>query len=288
MTSLVGLCAGVGLLLILDALTRPARTSPAERTATRRRAPLRELLQRAGLSGLSPARLVGVSAASAAVTLIIVTALTGSVVVAAAFVPVAAYVPVGLVRRRVAVRDRELREAWPEAVDVLVSGVRAGLSLPEAVAQLGKRGPEVLRPAFRTFGLDYQASGNFGACCDRLADALADPVGDRVVETLRLARDVGGTDLGRLLRTLSAYLREDARTRAELETRQGWTVNAAKLGVAAPWVVLLLLSLRPEAARAYSSPGGVVLLTGGLGVSVVAYRLMQRIARLPSEPRVLR
>ena len=53
-----------------------------------------------------------------------------------------------------------------------------------------------------------------------------------------MAREVGGTDLGRLLRTLSAFLREDARTRAELETRQGWTVNAARLAVAAPWIVL--------------------------------------------------
>ena len=45
-------------------------------------------------------------------------------------------------------------------------------------------------------------------------------MGDRLVESLRIAREVGGTDLGHLLRTLSGFLREDARTRAELETRQ--------------------------------------------------------------------
>ena len=60
-------------------------------------------------------------------------------------------------------------------------------------------------------------------------------MGDRLVESLRIAREVGGTDLGHLLRTLSGFLREDARTRAELETRQSWTVNAARLAVAAPW-----------------------------------------------------
>ena len=129
------------------------------------------------------------------------------------------------------------------------SGVRAGLSLPEALTQLGVRGPEQLRPPFRRFGEDYRATGRFDECLDRLKAALADPVGDRIVEALRMAREVGGTDLGRLLRTLSAFLREDARTRAELETRQGWTVNAARLAVAAPWVVLLLLSLQPEAVR---------------------------------------
>jgi hypothetical protein len=90
------------------------------------------------------------------------------------------------------------------------------------------RGPEGLRRPFARFGEDYRATGRFYESLDRLEAGLADPVGDRIVESLRMARDVGGTDLGRLLRTLSAFLREDARTRAELETRQGWTVNAVR------------------------------------------------------------
>ena len=53
------------------------------------------------------------------------------------------------------------------------------------------------------FGVDYQVSGRFGDCLDRLKVRLADPVGDRVCESLRVARDVGGGDLGRLLRYLS-------------------------------------------------------------------------------------
>ena len=117
---------------------------------------------------------------------------------------------------------------------------------------------------------------------------MADPVGDRIVESLRLARDVGGSDLGRLLRTLSSFLREDARTRAELETRQAWTVNAARLAVGAPWVLLAMLSLRPEAVEAYNSPAGFVVLAVGGALCVVAYRVMLRIGRLPDEPRVLR
>ena len=103
-----------------------------------------------------------------------------------------------------------------------------------------------------------------------------------------MAREVGGTDLGRLLRTLSGFLREDARTRAELETRQGWTVNAARLALAAPWLILLLLSTKPQAVEAYNQPAGAVVLVAGGAVSFVAYRVMIRIARLPVERRVLR
>ena len=123
---------------------------------------------------------------------------------------------------------------------------------------------------------------------DRLKERLSDPVADRLIESLRIAREVGGSDLGRLLRTLSAFLREDARTRAELETRQGWTVNAARLAVAAPWIVLAMLSTRPDSLQAYSRPAGVLVLAVGAGLTLVAYRLMVRIGRLPEEGRVLR
>jgi tight adherence protein B len=160
--------------------------------------------------------------------------------------------------------------------------------LPEALAQVAARGPEPLRPAFASFAVDYRTSGRFGESLDALKDRLADPVADRICEALRITREVGGTDLGRLLRSLSAFLREDARTRSELEGRQSWTVYAARLAVAAPWLVLALLATRPESVAAYARPAGAVVLAVGAVLTVVAYRLMVRIGRLPEETRVLR
>jgi tight adherence protein B len=188
-------------------------------------------------------------------------------------------------RRR---RQGALRDMWPEAVDNLASAVRAGMSLPEGLAALAVRGPAELRPPFSRFAAAYRASGRFAECLDALKAELADPVGDRVCETMRVAREVGGTDLGTVLRTLSELLRADARTRAELETRQGWVVNAARLAVAAPWAVLLLLGTQSQTLRAYDSPAGSALLAIGAAVCLVAYRIMLRIGRLPEESRVLR
>jgi tight adherence protein B len=99
---------------------------------------------------------------------------------------------------------------------------------------------------------------------------------------LRLTNRVGGSDLGAVLRSLSVMLREDARLRGELEARQSWTVNAARLAVAAPWLVLGLMSFRPAAVVAYRSWTGALVLIGVLAVSGFAYYLMVRAARLPS------
>jgi tight adherence protein B len=283
MGALVGLVAGLGLLLIWLALT-----SSAERSAHPSRDPrLRELLDRAGLVGTSVAGFAAVCAATALVVLLAVQVVSRTLPVAFVFAVMAGYLPLAAVQSRARGRQRELAEVWPEAVDNLASAVRAGLSLAEALSQLGRRGPEPLRPAFVAFATDYQVTGRFGECLDRLKVRLSDPVGDRVVEGLRIAREVGGGELGGLLRNLSTYLREDARTRSELESRQAWTVNGARLAVAAPWLVLLMLSFQREVITRYASPSGVVVLVTGAALCLVAYRLMVRIGRLPAERRVL-
>ncbi len=285
---LVGLLFGLGAFLIgMSLLTeRSAPAAPSGKPTWRES--VEELLAQAGIEGVSARQLATLSAGLFVVVFIAMLGISRVEVIAVAFGLFAASGPLALVRARRRRRTLELRDVWPEAVDNLASGIRAGLSLPEALSALGTRGPELLRTPFDRFAADFRATGRFNECLDRLKSALADPVGDRVIEALRMAREVGGTDLGRLLRTLSAFLREDARTRAELETRQGWTVNAARLALAAPWAVLLLLSSRPEAVLAYRSPAGAAVLIVGGATSAVAYRLMLRIARLPEEERVLR
>jgi tight adherence protein B len=283
---LLGLLFGLGCLLVWR--SGPRRPPPRPHSGDSVGDRTRDLLAQSGIEGVSPNQLFTASGVLGLVVLLLVLGTSQVPVIALLFGGFAALLPLLLVRRRRAQRSVELREVWPEAVDNLASGVRAGLSLPEALTQLGVRGPEQLRSAFRRFGEDYRATGRFGESLDSLKRNLSDPVGDRVVEALRMAREVGGTDLGRLLRTLSTFLREDARTRAELETRQGWTVNAARLALAAPWALLLLLSSRPNAVEAYNTTSGAVVLLLGGAVSLVAYRVMVRIAKLPTERRVLR
>ncbi|WP_425954668.1 type II secretion system F family protein [Xylanimonas sp. McL0601] len=282
---LAGLVLGLGLFCVWWSFWVP---DDGPRRTSVRRARTQDLLVQAGAASVTPGALYGASAMLAVVVLLTVFATTRSPAIGLCFAAMAAAAPSALVAARARKRRRGLREVWPEVVDHLASGVRAGLSLPEAVGQLGERGPVELREPFARFAADYRATGRFAESLDLLKARLADPVADRIIEALRLTREVGGSDLGRLLRTLSTFLREDARTRGELEARQSWTVSGARLAAAGPWVVLAFLATRPETARAYDSPAGVLVLAGGAACSVVAYRLMLRIGRLPEEGRVLR
>lgn len=287
MTLAVGFLLAAGVLLVASPWLWPRR----EEARTPRRdalAPLADLLARAGVPSVSPLVLVGVIAiagiAGGALTLLLVPVVALAPVTAV----VAATIPVFVLRARAAARRRALRAVWPDVVDLLLSGVRAGLSLPQAVAALADSAPEPVRAPFRAFRRDYLRTAQFTECLDTLKTTLADPVADRIIETVRMAREVGGTELPTVLRSLSHYLRADAAVRSEVDARQSWVRTAARLGVVAPWIVLLMLGTRPEAAAAYNSVGGTVLVVGGLAATLVAYRLMIALGRLPEEGRWFR
>ncbi|WP_081690128.1 type II secretion system F family protein [Actinotignum schaalii] len=181
-------------------------------------------------------------------------------------------------------RDMQ-RLAWPDRIDKLLSSLRAGRTIPEALLYLATR-PDA-PPALRSFATHLETTGSFEASLTRLKDSFHDPVSDRVLEILRLAVRHGGHDLPRVLESLAVSLRAENRARGELLARQSWTVNAARVAALAPWLVLLLLSTRPGTMDAFTSPTGTLILLVGLGATLLAYGLMLHLGRLPEEQRVL-
>lgn len=290
MTSM--LCAaavGTGLLLMWTGWTAPQPLTPVvSLRASSQYARVREEMLLAGFRDhgvgalLTVCLLVGLGAGGIvflATSVPVLTALGGVVGCCA---------PWMLVRHRARAHLRARRDAWPDAVDHVASAVRAGLSIPEALRQLAHHGPEVLREDFAAFARHDAAHGRFDTSLDVLKASLADPAADRLIESLRLARSVGGTDVGRLLRTLSSFLREDAATRTELAAKQSWTVSAARLALAAPWLALFVVGFRSGGLDAYRTSTGVTVLVVGGVVSWLAYLAMRAIGRLPVEERVMR
>ncbi|MFT2815842.1 type II secretion system F family protein [Leifsonia sp. A12D58] len=284
MTLILGCLLGCGILLLASPFLWPRgvarpRVRPSVFDVVRAR------LTQAGLESvpvgvfLTLSVIVAIIGAALCQVLLGVTAITAAAGVAGLMLPAL------LVMVKAQAKRQATRTVWPDVVDHLVSAVRSGLALPDSVSSLAHSGPPETRDAFAGFEREYRATGSFSHAIDTLKDALADPVADRILETLRMAREVGGSDLTMVLRSLAAWLRQDAAIRQEAEARQSWVVNAAKLGVAAPWIILVLLASRPEAALAYNSSSGLVVIIGGLAVSVVAYRVMIALGKLPEEKR---
>ena len=284
MSALFAVLLGAGVFLVYDALTTPRDSA---RPGRRLRARSEAWLASGGLGHVSPLQF-GFACAACGLALAAGTiVLIGSSTVALVALVGGAYAPVAYHRKQRRSLRAARRRSWPEAIELLAGAVRAGDTLPAAVGVVADRGPEALRSEFRAVVTDHRVSGDLVGSLERLGATLADPVTDRVVATLVLAHRVGGRELGRVLRTLSGFLREDLALRSEIEARQSWTVVAARVAAAAPWLVLLLVASRPQGARAYDSVAGLMVLVFGAVVTTVGYRLMIAMGRLPEEPRVL-
>ncbi|SDL10881.1 type II secretion system protein F [Cryobacterium sp. Sr8] len=288
MTLALGCLLAAGLLLVASPFLWPSRERAAVAARAGVQTRMRSRLTQAGFGGVPVSVFIAVSLAVGLASAALAQAMLGVQALAAVAGLAAMVFPSLLVSWRARARRRANRTVWPDVVDHLVSAVRSGLALPDSVSSLAQSGPAAGRIAFSTFEREYRATGNFAHCIDELKASLSDPIADRILETLRMARDVGGSDLTIVLRSLAAWLRQDAAIRSEVEARQSWIVNSARLGVAAPWIVLLLLASRPEAALAYNTPAGGMVILGGLVVSALAYRVMVRLGRLPEERRWFR
>lgn len=283
MSVILGAVLGVGLLLVVSPLLWPTRG--ATNRPARGRSAFADELALAGIPGAPIAAVVAVAAVLGAVGAALAQAVFAVPVLTAVGGVLGGLLLPVVIRSRANRRRSANRAIWPDVVDHLVASVRAGMSLPDSVGALADLGPAATRTAFASFDDEFRRTGDFGHAVDSLKARLADPTADRILETLRMAREVGGTDLTAVLRGLSAYLREDATLRAEVGARQSWIRNAARLGVAAPWLLLLVLASRPETLQAYDSAAGTALILCGVGVTLVAYRLMIGLGRLPEERR---
>ncbi|WP_040165066.1 type II secretion system F family protein [Microbacterium gorillae] len=284
MTVVWGCVLAAGMLLVAAPWLWPRRARPVRSD----RGGLRRLLDEAGLPGLTATVFGALSFAAALAVGAMTWLITGIGVLALLGSVAAGCGPAAWVRGRRARRSEARRGLWPDVCDLLVASVRAGMGLPDAVASLADTAPPVLRVAFADYRRDLAASGHFDASVSRLKDVLADATADRIVETLRMARHVGGTELPTVLRSLSASVRAEVAVRGEVTARQSWVRGAAVVGVIAPWAILALLITRPEGAAAYATGAGVGLIVAAAAVSVVAYRLMMRIGRLPQPGRWFR
>ena len=216
MITVCGVVFAGGVLLTISPWLWPHRPTS---TATSSNGALSRLLEDAGFAHMRPRVLVAVSvvlAVLAASIVLLIAALPALAVVAGL---AGGAVPLMWLRARRRGLRRSRRGLWPDVCDLLIASVRAGMSLPDAVASLATSAPPALRPAFAAFDRDLAASGHFDSSALTLKATLADPVADRIVETLRMARQVGGTELTPVLRALASSVRADAALRAEVEAR---------------------------------------------------------------------
>jgi tight adherence protein B len=211
---------------------------------------------------------------------------TGSIILAACSGLAAVAIGFELSARAATRRHNLVATCWPEVLDSFASAAASGLGTVETFADLATMGPHQTRTKFTIAvdGLDR------GIALDDVLDELKlnfrEAYPDRLFELVRLVSQLGGSAYTQSLRGMAQDCRTEMALDGEIAAKQGWIGGTAKLAIASPWIIVILLSVRPENVAAYNSAPGFVVLITGLAVSLVAYRLIHVLGALPSRPRV--
>ena len=263
-----GVLLGIGIaLLVLPRGVRRPRS-------------VRIWFDEAGLAGV-PLAVIGAVMTTVAV---IVGALTATVIPLPSVAPLGFVVGCGVpIVALASARDRRRQRAralWPDVIDSIRVALRSGSTLTDAMIAASAMVPKEWRVAWTELEVTLRRGSDVDTALRRLQRVLADPIADRVVEAIVVAREYGGTELPAVLTELGRSVRRESGMRREAQSRQSWVRHAATLGVVSPWIVLALLASRPENREAYSTVAGTILIVASAGATVVAYVVMRALGTL--------
>lgn len=214
-------------------------------------------------------------------------ALIGSVLPALAVGLFAATSPLASYRARRQRRRRLAAEAWPHMIEeiALLTG-SLGRSIPQALFEVGGRGPEEMRSAFAAAHREWMVSTDFAASVGVLKARLADATADATCETLLVAHQVGGSDVGRRLAALVEDRVADVQGRKDAAAKQAGVRFARRFVLFVP-VGMALVGLSIGNGRAaYARAEGQIAAVLAVLMIVACWLWSGRVMRLPEEERV--
>jgi tight adherence protein B len=211
---------------------------------------------------------------------IVISIITKVFVIAPVSLAIAILLPgILLNQRKTKIQEQKMRQ-WTLLIDDLTSGVRAGLTISEALAQALQSSEEPLRSDFQEAILEINRSGQVSKVISILKNQITDTVGVATLKLLQVVLKTGANDLATSLSILSNSSRENHNLIQELKAKQSWVLNGARISVVSPWLVLLALWTQESVRNAYQNFIGQIILILVALVGVFGYLVMKRIGRI--------
>ncbi|NEW90314.1 pilus assembly protein, partial [Rhodopseudomonas sp. WA056] len=166
----------------------------------------------------------------------------------------------GFLKRR---REKKFLAALPDAVDVIVRGIKAGLPLFDSIKVVAADAPEPLRSEFNAI-IETQAIGMpLADACARLYERMPLPEANFFGIVIAIQQKSGG-NLSEALSNLSKVLRDRKKMAEKIQAMSMEAKASATIIGALPLIVMLLVYLTtPDyISLLWTHPTGRLLLAG--------------------------
>jgi tight adherence protein B len=166
----------------------------------------------------------------------------------------------GFLKKR---REAAFLKALPDAVDVIVRGIKAGLPLFESIKVVAADAPEPLRSEFVAI-IETQAIGMpLGDACARLYERMPVPEANFFGIVIAIQQKSGG-NLSEALGNLSKVLRDRKKMKEKIQAMSMEAkASAAIIGALPPIVMILVYLTTPDyISLLWTHPTGQLMLVG--------------------------
>jgi len=160
-------------------------------------------------------------------------------------------------------REGKFLAALPDAVDIIVRGVKAGLPLIDCIRMITIEAPEPLKTEFRII-METQSIGiPLGEACGKLYERTPVPEANFFGIIVAIQQKAGG-NLSEALGNLSKVLRDRKKMRAKIQAMSQEAKASAAIIGALPIIVMILVYLTAPnyITLLFTNPTGHIMLAG--------------------------
>ena len=162
-------------------------------------------------------------------------------------------------------REAKFLTAFPDAVDIVVRGVKAGLPLLDCLKMITSESPEPLKSEFRAI-IETQAIGiPLGEACGKLYERMPVPEANFFGIVIAIQQKAGG-NLSEALGNLSRVLRDRKKMKGKIQAMsQEAKASASIIGALPVAVMTLVWVTSPQyIGLLFSEPLGNIMLAGSV------------------------
>lgn len=250
-----------------------------ERQKKAKRPPLSVRLDQAGLRW-SKRTYIAISVAIGFAALIIGYVVNGGIIPPLAFGFAGGFgIPIWLLKFLKKRREAKFLDGLPDAVDVIVRGIKAGLPLLDSMKLIANEAPEPIRSEFRSI-IDTQTIGiPLGEACLRLYERIPVPEANFFGIVVSIQQRAGG-NLSEALGNLSRVLRDRKKMKAKIKAMSQEAKASAAIIGALPIIVMALVWFTSPAYIDLlwtDAHGRVMLACSGIWMSIGIFVMRKMI-----------
>lgn len=192
----------------------------------------------------------------------------------------AVWLPHATVGFLMARRRSRFFKAFPEAIGLIVRGLRAGLPVSETIGVVGREIADPVGEEFRRIADQVRLGAPLEDAMWQTARRIGLPEFNFLVITLSVQRETGG-NLAETLENLETILRRRQQMRLKIRAMSSEATASALIIGALPFVMAILMFMvsREYIQLLFTAPLGKLMLAGGVTSMVVGGVIMRQMVR---------